>query len=79
MPVDTTGAGSAYRYDLAARHPDGPWTTQRARNLMMEMGERSAEFRFVLCDRAGQFTASFDAVLAGADIQVVPSLPGSCR
>jgi hypothetical protein len=59
------------------RHPDGPWTTQQARNLMMDLGERAAEFRFLVRDRAGQFTASFDAVLAGADIQVV-RIPPRC-
>jgi hypothetical protein len=47
------------------------------RNLMMELGERSAEFRFLVRDRAGQFTASFDAVLAGVGIQGV-RIPPRC-
>ena len=35
--------------------------------------------RFLVRDRAGQFTASFDAVLAGAGIQVVKIPPRSPR
>ena len=49
-------------------HPDGPWTTQQARNLLID---RAADFRFLVRDRAGQFTDSFDAVLAAAGIPAV--------
>src|SRR5690348_11368597 len=58
-------------------HPDGPWTTQQARNLVMDLGERVARFRFLVRDRAGQFTASFDAVMADAGIAVV-RIPPRC-
>jgi putative transposase len=58
-------------------HPDGPWTTQQARNLLMDLGEQAARFRFLVRDRAGQFTASFDAVLADAGIEVV-KIPPRC-
>jgi putative transposase len=45
----------------------------------MDLGDRAAGFRFLVRDRAGQFTASFDAALADAGIQVVTIPPRSPR
>jgi transposase InsO family protein len=59
------------------RHPTGAWTTQQARNLLMNLDDRAASFRFLVRDRAGQFTASFDAVLTGAGIDTV-KIPPKC-
>ena len=58
-------------------HPDGAWSVQQARNLLMDLGERAAQFRFLVRDRAGRFTEAFDAVLAGAGIEVVKIPPRS--
>ena len=43
----------------------------------MDLGERTAQFRFLVRDRAGQFTASFDAIMADAGIEVV-KIPPRC-
>ncbi len=72
--------GSRYVHILGVTaHPDGPWTTQQIRNLLMDLGDRAAEFRFLVRDRAGQFTASFDAALTSAGITAVKIPPRSPR
>ena len=60
-------------------NPDGPWTTQQIRNLLMDLGDRAAGFRFLVRGRAGQFTEAFDVVLSGAGIEVVKIPPRSPR
>jgi hypothetical protein len=44
----------------------------------MDLGEHVARFRFLVRDRAGQFTDSFDAVLTDAGIAMV-KIPPRCR
>ncbi|HYU02948.1 MAG TPA: integrase core domain-containing protein, partial [Jatrophihabitantaceae bacterium] len=58
-------------------NPDGRWTAQQARNLIADLGERAGGFRFLIRDRAGQFTTAFDTVFADAGIHVV-KIPPRC-
>jgi transposase InsO family protein len=60
-------------------HPDGARAVQQARNLLMDLGERASRFRFLIRDRAGQFTEVSGAVLSGAGIEVVKIPPRSPR
>jgi hypothetical protein len=70
--------GNRYLHVLGVTgHPDGHWTTQQARNLVLDLGDHVAQFRFLVRDRAGQFTEEFDAVLVDAGIEVV-KIPPRC-
>src|SRR6266704_2669537 len=72
--------GSRYVHVLGGTaHPDGPRTTQQIRNLLMDLGDHAADFRFLVRDRAGQFAASFDEVLASTGIAAVKIPPRSPR
>ena len=72
--------GSRYVHILGVTaNPDGPWTAQQIRSLLMDLGDRAADFRFLVRDRAGQFTASFDALLASVGIEAVKIPPRSPR
>ena len=52
-------------------HPTGQWTTQQARNFVMDLGEQADRVTFMIRDRGSNFTAAFDAVLADAGIRTV--------
>ncbi len=72
--------GSRYVHILGVTaHPDGPWTSQQIRNLLMDLGDHAEDFRFLVRDRAGQFTETFDAILASTGITAVKIPPRSPR
>ena len=52
-------------------HPTGEWTTQHARNLIMDLDEQAHRVKFMIRDRGSNFTTAFDAVLADAGIRTV--------
>ena len=55
-------------------HPSGPWVAQQARNLLLDLGDRAAGFRFLIRDRDIKFTRAFDDVWrsTGAEIICTP-------
>jgi transposase InsO family protein len=57
-------------------NPDGPWTAQIARSLLHDWQHPT---RFVIRDRAGQFTRSFDSVFTAIGAEVIPTPPGAPR
>ena len=60
-------------------NPDGAWTTQAARNLLMDLDRGAASVKFLIRDRAGQFTSSFDAVFTAEGIRILPIPPQAPR
>ena len=55
-------------------HPNGRWVTQQARNLLLVLGERGRQVRFVLRDHDAKFCRSFDDVFGseGGEVLVTP-------
>ncbi|MEV6816909.1 transposase [Micromonospora sp. NPDC051296] len=70
--------GSRYVHILGVTaNPNGPWTAQQARNLLIDLSERTDQFKVLIRDRAGQFTSAFDAVLADNGITACKIPPRS--
>jgi putative transposase len=79
LPVRYQGRQPLHAHPRVTANPDGPWTTQQIRNLLMDLGDRAAGFWFLVRDGAGQFTAAVDAGLSNAGIEIVKIPPRSPR
>ncbi|HEX8933959.1 MAG TPA: hypothetical protein VF788_07165 [Pseudonocardiaceae bacterium] len=66
------GSRRAHLVGVSA-YPTGEWTTQAARNLLMDLGERATSVKFLLRDRDSRFTRAFDAVFAADNIRILTS------
>jgi hypothetical protein len=55
-------------------HPTGARAAQQARNLLLDLGVRAGQFRFLIRDRDGKFTTAFDGVFAGNGTRVIKTL-----
>jgi transposase InsO family protein len=56
-------------------HPTGEWTVQAAREFTGRLADRAGSVRYLVRDRAGQFTDAFDAVFDAEGIEVLRSAP----
>jgi putative transposase len=60
-------------------HATGAWTTQQARNLVMDLGNRLGTLRFVIHDRDPVFTSAFGEVFRSEGLRAITTLPRTPR
>jgi putative transposase len=51
--------------------PDTAWMTQQARNLLMDLDDRSQRPRFLIHDRDTKFSRAFDSIFRSEGIEIV--------
>jgi transposase InsO family protein len=57
-------------YLACTSNPDGRWTAQQARNLVMQLGDQQP-IRFLIHDRDSKFSRAFDEILRTDGIEVI--------
>jgi putative transposase len=61
------------------KHPTGTWVTQQARNLLIDLDEHAARFRFPIRDRDTKLTEPFDRVFTAAGREILRTPPRAPR
>jgi hypothetical protein len=64
-------AGAAATVD-----PDGAWTAQQARVVVINLAGRISSVRFLIRDRDAKFTAAFDDVSARKGVRIIKTPRG---
>jgi putative transposase len=55
----------------ATANPTGTWAAQQARNLLMDLGERAEQIKFLVRDRDAKYTSVFDQVFTSLDMRII--------
>jgi putative transposase len=58
-------------YVACTSNPDGAWMLQQARNLLIDLDDRSQRPRFLIHDRDAKFSHPFDAIFHGEGMRVI--------
>jgi hypothetical protein len=60
-------------------NPTAGWVAQQARNMMLDLGDRAGDVKFVIRDRDAKFTTMFDEVFRAGSAASYMSTPRSHR
>jgi putative transposase len=60
-------------------NPTGAWVAQQARNLLMDLADRTERFKFLIRDRDAKFAATFNAIFTSEGIRIVRTPAGAPR
>jgi putative transposase len=60
-------------------HPTSAWVAQQARNVLMNLDQRTTGLRFLLRDRDSKFPTAFDVVFTADGIDVLKTPPQAPR
>ncbi|MDH6128512.1 integrase core domain-containing protein [Kitasatospora sp. GP82] len=60
-------------------HPTRDWAAQQARNVAADLGSHTESLRFLLRDRDGKYSQSFDAVFEAEEIEILKTAPRTPR
>ncbi|MEV6039125.1 integrase core domain-containing protein [Nonomuraea sp. NPDC052116] len=60
-------------------NPTADWVAQQARNLILDLGDRIGDFRFLIRDRDSKYTTVFDELFTTEGIRVALTAPQAPR